>query len=92
VNGVPWRILVLDRDPADPVWLLATVEVPADVLPAHLAAADAVSPVGHIRPGHLLDVDEETAGWVTTASGLVRPAFTALRHPAVWRVEEGGQP
>jgi hypothetical protein len=35
----PWRILVLDRDPADPKWLLATVAIAGDVRPAVLDAA-----------------------------------------------------
>lgn len=91
MTGVPWRLLVLDRDPADPVWLLATVEAPADVQPAHLAAADQVTDTGAVRPGHLVRVDEAAAGWVATASGLVRPVFTPVRHPGVWRVDEGGQ-
>ena len=30
----PWRILILDRDPADPKWILATVAAPDDVRPA----------------------------------------------------------
>jgi hypothetical protein len=30
----PWRVLILDRDPADPKWILATVAAPGDVRPA----------------------------------------------------------
>jgi hypothetical protein len=30
----PWRILVLDRDPHDPKWIMCTVATPADVQPA----------------------------------------------------------
>ncbi len=37
-NG-PWRILILDRDPADPKWILATVVIPSDVRPALLDTA-----------------------------------------------------
>jgi hypothetical protein len=33
VNG-PWRVLVLDRDPVDPKWILALVVDPGDVTPA----------------------------------------------------------
>jgi hypothetical protein len=84
----PWRVLVLDRDPADPKWILATVAAAGDVRPAPGAALGAVRT---IRPAHLVAVDGETAGWVASASGLAVPAFTPLRHPAVWRVEEGGQ-
>jgi hypothetical protein len=29
-NG-PWRLVVLDRDPDDPKWLLAAVALPQDV-------------------------------------------------------------
>ena len=32
-NG-PWRLLILDRDPTDPKWILATVATPSDVGPA----------------------------------------------------------
>jgi hypothetical protein len=89
VTGGPWRILVLDRNPQDPMWVIATVAVatPADMRPAHLA----VDEVSAIRPAHLIAVDEVTAGWVASASGLYHPAFTPLRHPGVWRIGEGGQ-
>jgi len=36
-NG-PYRILVLDRNPDDPKWLIATVTLPTDVRPARLDA------------------------------------------------------
>jgi hypothetical protein len=74
-NG-PWRVLILDRDPADPKWILATVAIPADVRPAH--------------PGAM--VDEVTAAWVGSAAGLFRPALTPLPGALAWRVDEGGQP
>jgi hypothetical protein len=38
-NG-PWLLLILDRDPADTKWLLATVERPDHVLPDSGLAAD----------------------------------------------------
>jgi hypothetical protein len=74
-NG-PWRILVLDSDPADPKWILATVATPGDVRPA--------------RPG--ATVDEVTAAWVASAAGLYRPALTPLPGALAWRVDEGGDP
>ena len=49
-NG-PWRLLVLDRDPTDPKWILATVAAPGDVRPAWPSGT----------------VDEDTAAWVATA-------------------------
>jgi hypothetical protein len=36
-GATPWRVLVLDRsDESDPRWLLATVSLSSDVLPAEL--------------------------------------------------------
>ena len=74
-NG-PWQLLILDRDPTDPKWILATVATPGDVRPA--------------RPTEAA-VDEVTAAWVASAAGLYRPALTPLLHPDVWRVEENPQ-
>ena len=68
----PWRILVLDSDPADPKWIVATVVELADVRPA--------------GPGAVLD--EVTAAWVGARAGLHRPALTRLRHADVWRIDE----
>ena len=75
-NG-PWRILILDADPADPKWILATVTQPDHVRPANSAAAL---------------VDEVTAAWVASAAGLFRPALTPLPDALAWRVDEGGKP
>ena len=36
-NG-PWRLLILDRDPADPKWILTMVIDPGDVRPTQLWA------------------------------------------------------
>ena len=30
----PWRVLILDRDPADPKWILATIATPDEIRPA----------------------------------------------------------
>jgi len=73
-NG-PWRLLILDRDPADPKWILATVATPGDVRPAWPSGT----------------VDEDTAAWVAMATGLYRPALTRLRHADVWRIGEQPQ-
>jgi hypothetical protein len=72
-NGL-WRVLILDRHPADPKWILATVATPGDVRPA--------------RPDTTLD--EVTAAWVASAAGLFRPALTPLPGALCWRVDEGG--
>ena len=72
-NG-PWRILILDRDPADPKWILATVATPGDVRPA--------------RPGAA--VDEVTAAWVASAARLFHPVLAPLPGALAWRVDEGG--
>jgi hypothetical protein len=68
----PWRILVLDRNPEDPLWLIATI-APGDVRPAHLAGAV---------------LDEVTIRWAAGRAGLNVPAFTRLPHPEVWRIDE----
>ena len=77
ING-PWQLLILDRDPTDPKWLVATI-APGDVRPV-------TSPMLVIP-----DVDEVTQAWAASAAGLQRPAFTRLVHPEVWRIDEGGQ-
>jgi hypothetical protein len=45
---------------------------------------------GDVRPatGPGAELDQVTARWVATASGLYRPAFTALPHPQVWLIGE----
>lgn len=74
-NG-PWRVLVLDRDPDDPKWVLATIAIPADVHPAVLDAA------GRYQGW------EQVAGWVAATVG--RPADLVPLHDALaWRVDEG---
>jgi hypothetical protein len=74
-NG-PWRVLILDRDPADPKWILATIATPDEIRPARPDAT----------------VDEVTAAWVASAAGLFRPALTPLPGALAWRVDEGGKP
>jgi len=49
----PWRILILDRDPQDPKWIMATVTLPSDVRPAVLDAAG----------------DQAAAAWVSGLTG-----------------------
>ena len=74
-NG-PWRVLILDRDLADPKWILATIATPDEIRPAPPDAT----------------VDEVTAAWVASAAGLFRPALTPLPGALAWRVDEGGKP
>ena len=77
-NG-PWHVLVLDRDPADPKWLIATVSLPSDVRPADL------DDVGRYRDW------AEVCHWAQLAVG--RPVALVPLHDALaWRVDEGGQP
>ena len=47
-NG-PWRLLILDRDPQDPKWILATVATPGDVEPADLGDVLAILPARAAR-------------------------------------------
>jgi hypothetical protein len=69
----PWRILVLDPDLGDRKWIIATVEIPADVRPAGMDST----------------VDEMTCVWVAGQTGVHRPAFTRLRGALCWRIDEG---
>jgi hypothetical protein len=69
-NG-PWRILILDADPADPKWILATVTQPGHVRPANPEAAV---------------VDEVTAAWVIRSSEIPDPLLTAVRAKC-WRID-----
>jgi hypothetical protein len=39
IAGGQYRLLILDRDPADPHWLIASVALPADVKSARLDRA-----------------------------------------------------
>jgi len=71
-NG-PWRVLILDRNPADPKWILATVATPDDIRPARAGAT----------------VDEMTPAWMASAAGLLHPALTPLPGALAWRVDEG---
>jgi hypothetical protein len=74
-NG-PWRLLILDRDPTDPKWILTLVSIPEDVRPAVLDAAGRHTGWKAI------------AEWV---SGMVgRPVTLTPVHDALaWRVDEG---
>ena len=71
----PWRILIADRDPADPKWIIATVASPDDVRPASRFVR---------RDGA---VDEPTAAWVASLTGA-HPAFTPMPGALAWRVDE----
>ncbi len=53
----PWRLLLLDRDPDDPKWIMAVVTLPADVRPAALD-----------KYGRYLDWEHVTA-WVRESLG-----------------------
>ncbi len=72
-NG-PWRLLILDRDPADPKWILATVTTPADVQPAQRGDATAIVPAG--------------GAWVRGLLGRPGAALIPLHCPQVWRIDE----
>jgi hypothetical protein len=75
----PWRILVLDRDPEDPRWLLATIIMSADIRPAVLDTA-----------GRYADWDEVTA-WARAALG--QPvALVPVADALAWRVDQGERP
>ena len=67
----PWRILILDADPADPKWIMATVTQPGHVRPADPDTAA---------------VDEVTTAWVVHSSEVPRPVLTAMPAKC-WRID-----
>jgi hypothetical protein len=67
--------MILDRDPDDPKWVVATVVEMADVRPAGPGAAV---------------VDDTTAAWVASRAGRPA-ALTPLRGALAWRVDEPGR-
>jgi hypothetical protein len=71
-NG-PWRLLILDQDPHDPKWIVATVTTPGDVQPA------LTGPIGAALAG-------ETGQWLRGLLG--HPAhLTPLHRPQVWLID-----
>jgi hypothetical protein len=68
-------VLVLDGHPEDPKWILATVTIPSDVLPAVLDAADT-------HAG-----ERAAAAWVSGLTG--RPAvLVPIEGALAWHVDE----
>jgi hypothetical protein len=72
-NG-PWRLLILDRDPQDPKWILATVTSPGDVQPADLGDVLAILPAG--------------SAWVRGLLGQPHATLTPMTRAHVWRIDE----
>ncbi len=77
-NG-PWLVLLLDRDPADPKWLICTVAEPSHVRPALLDAA-------RRHTG-----EAEAAAWVTSLTGR-RVALVPVRDVLAWRIDQVREP
>jgi hypothetical protein len=76
--SAPWRLLLLDRDPRDPKWMLATVTMPTDVRPAVLDA-----------DGRYQDW-ADTLRWVNGKfPGAV--SLAPVTSPAAWAVDESGR-
>jgi len=71
----PWRILILDPDPADPKWILATVDGPAAVRPAWPAST----------PPALA----EATSWIRDQTGDPAATLSPMRHAAAWHIEDG---
>jgi hypothetical protein len=75
MTGGPWRLLVLDRDPQDPKWIIATVAIPGEVRPAVLEAEGRY------------DVWAASAAWVA-AQMTGQPSLTPVHDPLAWQVDE----
>jgi hypothetical protein len=70
-----WRVLVLDRDPADPKWIVGTVVELADVRPADLDAA-----------GNVKDWDEVLRYAADRVGGPV--VLVSVDRPLAWRIDD----
>jgi hypothetical protein len=72
----PWRLLILDRNPDDPKWLIATVTLAGDTRPAVLDVGGGYT--GWMGAGN----------WVSERVG--RPVELEGLHDAlVWLIREG---
>ena len=68
----PWLVLIHDPSPDDPKFILATI-----------------TQLSHIRPARPEPaVDDVTAAWVASSSGLRNPVLTALPGARCWRIDE----
>ena len=77
-SGDPWRLLILDRDPADPKLILATVVELADVRPAWPG----------ITPP---DAMAEAVAWMRGRLVDPRPTLEPMPHVSVWRVDQAAE-
>jgi hypothetical protein len=61
-----WRVLILDRDPADPKWILATIATPDEIRPAHpcpvLSHGATMKEVCHGEAGSWVDTKRQRPG------------------------------
>lgn len=71
-----WRVLILDRDPGDPRWLIACVTRASDVRAAALDSA-----------ARYQDWPEVTA-WVAAQTGT-QPALVPVLDALAWRIDDG---
>lgn len=76
----PWRIVILDRDPDDPRWLLATITLASDVRPAALDSASRYQDWPAVTD------------WVAAQAGVPQAALVPMHDVLAWRLDEGGQP
>jgi hypothetical protein len=72
LTGPAWLLLVLDRDPVDPVWLIATVADPADVRP---------------MINELDEPSEQTRAWVASRAAHPNVTLTPLSSARCWRLD-----
>ena len=72
----PWRVLILDRNPDDPMWMIATVTLPEDTRPAVLDVGGGSGWEGSGR-------------WVAERVGRA-VGLEGLHDALVWTIREGG--
>jgi hypothetical protein len=73
VTSQPWRVLILDRDPEDPKWIMATVESADHVMPALLDSAGRYSGWG------------DATRWVAAQSGS-EPILIPVMDALAWKI------
>jgi hypothetical protein len=74
-----WRVLLLDREPGDPHWLIASVATPEHIRPTTL------DPIGRYQDWPLV------TAW--TAARLGGPVeLTPIHDPLVWTIHNPRRP
>jgi len=78
----PWRVLILDRSPDDPKWIIATVVSEGDVRPAVLDES------GSYDWADVVEWAENVIGNPVSLTPM-HDSFTPTHDPLVWAIRPG---